>query len=105
GYSFRDVEYEGEGTLHVAGDMIYEFTPSGELVWTWDSFDHLDPQRRRADFFTVAKIPDPNSDEDGHDWTHGNGLIHTADDDTILFSMRHQDWIVAIDHATGDIVW
>lgn len=105
GFVFQDIEYEGEGTLHVAGDMIYEFTPAGELVWTWDSFDHFDPQRRREDFYSQAKIPDPDTGTEGYDWTHGNGLVYTADDDTILLSTRHQDWITAIDHQTGEIRW
>jgi hypothetical protein len=105
GYSFQDVDYQGEGTLHVAGDTIYELTPAGERVWTWDSFDHLDPQRRRDGFFIPMMIPDPDNAEDGHDWTHGNGLVYTEADDTILLSLRHQDWILAIDHETGEVRW
>jgi hypothetical protein len=85
--------------------MISEFTPAGEVVWTWNSFDHLDPQRRRDGFYNPQKIPDPDTGEDGYDWTHGNGLTYTADDDLVYLSMRHQDWILAIDHATGEIVW
>lgn len=104
-HAFADIDYEGEGTLHVAGDMIYEFAPAGEIVWTWNSFDHLDPQRRRADFYSPVMIPDPDTLTEGYDWTHGNGLVYTAEDDTILLSMRHQDWIVAIDHQTGEILW
>jgi hypothetical protein len=105
GYVFQDIDYPDDGTLHVAGDMIYEVTPAGQLVWTWDSFDHLDPQRRREDFYSQVKIPDPDTNTEGYDWTHGNGLVYTADDDTILLSMRHQDWIIAIDHQTGEIRW
>lgn len=105
GYSFADVEYEGEGTLHVAGDMLFEFTRDGELVWTWNSFDHLDPQRRRDGFYVPQKIRDPMSEQDGYDWTHGNGVVYRAEDDTILLSMRHQDWVIAIDHQSGEILW
>jgi hypothetical protein len=105
GYSFADVEYEGEGVLHVAGDMLFEFTSAGELVWTWDSFDYLDPQRRRDGFFIPQKIADPLTGEGGYDWTHANGLIYRAQDDTIVVSMRHQDWLIAIDHQSGEILW
>ncbi len=105
GYTFADVDYADDGTLHVAGDIIYEFTPDGELVWTWSSFDYLDPQRRRAGFDNPQKIPDPDTNQDGYDWTHGNGLTYTQADDTIYLSMRHQDWILAIDHASGDLRW
>jgi hypothetical protein len=104
-FAFADVEYEGEGTLHVAGDMIYEFTPDGELVWTWNAFDHLDPQRRRDGFYIPQKIHDRQTGEDAYDWTHGNGMFYIAGDDVILLSMRHQDWIIAIDHQTGEVLW
>ena len=26
----------------VVGDKIVEFTPEGEIVWDWNTFDHLD---------------------------------------------------------------
>ncbi|HLT38062.1 MAG TPA: aryl-sulfate sulfotransferase [Enhygromyxa sp.] len=104
-HSFADVEYEGEGTLHVAGDKLYEFTPAGEIVWTWDSFDHLDPQRRRDGFYVPQKIKNPDTGQDGYDWTHANGVVYRAQDDTVLLSMRHQDWVIAIDHPSGEILW
>lgn len=105
GYSFAEVDYEGEGTLYVAGDLIVEFTPAGEVVWTWDSFDHLDPQRRRDGFYVPQKILDPSNGQAGYDWTHANGLIYRTEDDSILVSMRHQDWLLAIDHGSGEIRW
>lgn len=102
-FSFRDVEYEDLGTVNVAGDLIVELTPEGDVVWSWDAFDHLDPQRRRDDFDTL--ILDPTSLEPAYDWTHGNGIVYEPDDDTVLFSMRHQDWVIRIDRATGDVLW
>lgn len=104
-FAFADVEYEGEGTLHVAGDMLYEFTPEGEVVWTWSAFDHLDPQRRRDGFYVPQKINDPATGEDGYDWTHSNCVVYRAEDDTLMLSMRHQDWVLVIDHKTGEILW
>lgn len=102
-YTFRDIDYPDIGTAHVAGDLIVEVTPDGEIVWEWDSFDHLDPQRRRLGFDEV--ILDPATLENAHDWTHGNGIVYDAASDTVLFSMRHQDWLVQIDRASGDILW
>lgn len=102
-YTFRDIDYPDIGTAHVAGDLIVEITPDGEIVWEWDSFDHLDPQRRREGFDEV--ILDPETLENAHDWTHGNGIVYDAATDTVLFSMRHQDWLVQIDRATGDVLW
>jgi hypothetical protein len=102
-WSYQDVDYQGEGTLHVAGDRLVEFTPQGELVWSWDCFDYLDPQRRRDGFFGNFPITDPDTNQAANDWTHGNGIVYA--DGVIYVSLRHQDWILAIDHATGDLLW
>lgn len=101
--AFQEVDYGPEGIMNVAGDLLVELTPDGEIVWSWNSFDHLDPQRRRADF--TATYFDPITMQPGQDWTHGNGIIYDPVADTVLLSMRHQDWIVLIDRATGDILW
>jgi hypothetical protein len=104
-YTFRWIDYPVEGPLYVAGDLVVEITPDGDVVWTWDSFDHLDPNHRPHGFFELGQITDPTTGKSGHDWTHGNGIEYTAADDTLLLSLRHQDWIVAIDRATRDVVW
>lgn len=101
-YTFRDIDYPSDGLMHVAGDMLVEVDPAGELVWQWDSFDHLDPLRVRDGF--ELTIPDPeNGGELGQDWTHGNGVIER--DGVYLLSLRHQDWMVAIDRADGEVQW
>ena len=103
-HTFRDVTYPDDGELYVVGDAIVEFTAEGEVVWTWDTFDHLDPQRRRTGFYP-GLFAHPDTGELGHDWTHGNGIEVDAETNTLLFSMRHQDWIVKIDRETGEILW
>ncbi|MCA9692765.1 MAG: aryl-sulfate sulfotransferase [Nannocystaceae bacterium] len=100
---FRDVEYPDEGALRVAGDRLVEFDADGEVYWTWDSFDHLDPQRRRDGFELL--IPGFDGGAPAQDWTHANGVIHDPRDDSVLVSMRHQDWILKIDRASGAIAW
>lgn len=102
-YVFRDIDYPDIGLVHVAGDLLVEVTPEGDVVWEWDSFDHLDPQRRRVGFDEI--ILDPDTLQNAHDWTHGNGLVYDAAADELLFSMRHQDWVIAIDRPTGDVLW
>lgn len=102
-FTFRDIDYPDLGLTHVAGDLIVEIDPEGTVVWEWDSFDHLDPLRRRDGFEIL--IPDPATGENGQDWTHSNGVIYDADDDTVMLSIRHQDWLVQIDRATGDVLW
>ena len=103
GFDFREVEYEDLGTVLVAGDIVIEVTPQGDIVWEWNAFDHLDPQRRRDGFTTP--LLNPTTGELGYDWTHGNAVVYEPRTDTFLVSMRHQDWILRVDHESGDVVW
>jgi hypothetical protein len=103
--AFEDHVYPDPlGAQHVAGDVIVEFTREGEVVWTWNAFEHMDPLRLRE---TPDALPiiDPDTGEESLDWTHANGLVNEPSTDTVLISFRHQDWILRIDRATGDIVW
>ncbi len=103
-YSFRDVDYPGAPNTHVIGDVIVEFTPEGEVVWTWDTFDHLDPQRV-LEPIEAWTIPNPATGVPGYDWTHGNGVAYRDEENQLLLSLRHQDWLVAIDRDTGEVDW
>jgi hypothetical protein len=106
--AFEDHTYPTLGDTHVAGDLIVEFTPEGEIVWQWNSFDHLDAQRIREDPEAALALPiiDPATGEESLDWTHANGLLYEEDTDTVIISFRHQDWIVRLNHdEDGAIVW
>ncbi len=89
----------------VAGDLLVELDPEGQIVWTWNAFDHLDPLRVRSDPAEGLPYYDRETGEFGYDWTHGNGVTELTDQGLILVCLRHQDWIVAIDHATGEVAW
>lgn len=102
-WDFQDVDYGVDGIEHVAGDTLVEFTPAGEVVWTWNSFDHLDPQRRRHGFYEDLPVVNPATNEDARDWTHANGMLYA--DGIIYLSVRNQDWVLAIDHASGEVLW
>ncbi len=108
GASYREVDYGPDiGKLWVAGDTLVEFVFTGpettEVVWEWDIFDHLDPLRTRSGFELEVEGPDPSTP--ARDWTHANGVVYRPDDDSFLLSLRHQDWILSIDHATGELNW
>ena len=90
-------------TQPVMGDTIIEFSRSGEVVWCWNSFDHLDPYRMGYEglysYWWVRGFP-------GHmDWTHGNSLWIDEAANTVLLCLRNQEAIFNIDRATGDILW
>jgi arylsulfate sulfotransferase len=82
------------GVTTVIGDALVGLDESRKPVWVWDTFDHLDVNRHPA---TV------------YDYTHGNAVIYTPDDGNLIFSMRHQNWVIKIDYrdgqGTGDILW
>ncbi|MFL2547078.1 MAG: aryl-sulfate sulfotransferase [Candidatus Rariloculaceae bacterium] len=90
-------------TQLVMGDSIIEFDSDGEIVWTWDAWNHLDPFRIGYDtlepYWHVRGFPDHA------DWTHGNGLTYDASDDSVIINLKHQDALFKIDRATGEIVW
>jgi len=107
GASYRTIDYGEDGLLTVAGDTLVEFSFTGpettDVHWRWDSFDHLDPQRRRPGFEIEVEGPSPGTV--AQDWTHANGVVYRPEDDSLLLSLRHQDWLVNIDHETGEIRW
>lgn len=107
--SFEEVDYSSVdpelGVMLVAADLLVEINPAGEVVWTWDALEHLDPLRIRSEPGAGLEYFDPETGEFGYDWTHGNGMIDDPERDLIVVSMRHQDWIVAIEHDSGEIRW
>jgi len=82
------------------------------VVWAWDAIQWLDPKR-------VAPLHETCVPQAGgcpafymapkaNDWLHGNALELT-EDGNILYSSRHQDWVIKIsfDGGVGDghILW
>jgi arylsulfate sulfotransferase len=82
------------GTTTVTGDALIDLDPHGNVVWAWNSFDHLDVNRH------LFGLPD---------WTHSNAVVYTPNDGNLLLSMRNQSWILKIDYengqGTGNILW
>lgn len=108
GASYREIDYGPDiGKLWVAGDTLVEFAFTGptttEVFWEWDIFDHLDPLRTRSGFEIEVEGPDPSTP--ARDWTHANGVVFNPEDNSLLLSLRHQDWILSIDRTTGDLNW
>jgi arylsulfate sulfotransferase len=89
----KSMTASGYGTLDVQGDVLLDIDPSGNVVWAWSAFDHLDINRH------LFGLPD---------WTHSNALVYTADGN-LLLSMRNQSWILKIDYAngagSGNVLW
>jgi arylsulfate sulfotransferase len=101
---------QGSGAVDVLGDMIVVLTPDLQVLWTWDTFDHLDPTRVATlnDQCVTGGCPPTFLSATVNDWTHGNCVSQTPDGN-LLYSSRSQDWVIKIDYengqALGDIIW
>ena len=71
------------GIIGVIGDALIDLDENWNPVWAWNSFDYLDVNRH------LNGLPD---------WTHGNAVVYTQEDGNLLFSMRHQSWVIKIDY-------
>jgi arylsulfate sulfotransferase len=105
-------DVQGAGPVDVIGDTILVLSPDLQVLWAWDSFDHLDPHRAAVLGETCTYPAGLGcapfySAKTANDWLHGNSLQLTPDGN-ILYSTRHQDWVVKIDYGStgsGNILW
>ncbi len=95
-------DVQGPGPVNVLSDAIIVMDSNLQVVWAWDGFDHLDV--RRAAIFdqkcSTGACPKLFLDTDANDWLHGNSVQPTPDGN-LIFSIRHQDWVVKIDYRNG----
>ena len=97
--------------LDIAGDMILVLDSNLQLLWAWDSFDHLDVSRKAVLGEVCSNGPAAcvlfNSNQ-ANDWTHGNSASLTPDGN-IIYSARHQDLVykIAYNNGSGDghVIW
>jgi arylsulfate sulfotransferase len=104
-------DVQGPGAVDVIGDMILVLDADLQVVWSWDTFDHLDPHRRAVLGETClggSGCAVHYLSADANDWTHGNSVQETLDG-TLLYSSRHQDWLIKIDFrdggGNGEVIW
>jgi arylsulfate sulfotransferase len=101
---------QGPGPVDVIGDLIIALDQDLHVVWTWDAFDHLDPHRMATLGETCpgSGCPPYHLAAKANDWVHGNALQY-LDDGNLLYSSRHQDWVMKIDYedgkGSGDVLW
>ena len=97
------VEYDPEKPpIALLGDMIHEVDPAtGELVWEWRLWDHVDPVQHH----------DPRRVWAG-DWSHCNTLrmypdyeYNGATYDAVLLNSRRLFTFWMIDRDSGNILW
>lgn len=107
---FTDVQ--GEGEVNVLGDSIVVLDQELNVLWAWDSFDHLDVRRSAVGGEvctpTGGGCPPFYNSARANDWLHGNSVQYTPDGN-LLYSSRHQDWMIKIDYdgggGSGRVLW
>ncbi len=93
---------------NVAGDVLIEFRPDGEIVRQWNFFDLLNPMRHGYGATNTGFYKEVYEDvyeEPPYDWTHANGIDYDAENDAAIISMHHHSAILKLDLASGEIDW
>ncbi len=117
----EEVRDQGSGPVDVLGDVVLVLDKNFQVVWAWDSFDHLDIRRKALlnNVCTAGQGGCPgalsNKDASGHvytkanDWTHANSVFYDPRDGNLIISVRHQSWVLKLDYrngaGTGNIIW
>jgi len=104
-------DVQGPGPVDVLGDMIVVLDSNLNVIWTWDTFDHLDVTRKAVLGETcgpVSACAPFYLAKNANDWTHGNAIQQTPDGE-LLYSTRHQDWLIKVSYQSGKgdghVIW
>jgi arylsulfate sulfotransferase len=92
--------------VDIIGDIIVDLDTNWQVAWYWRAFDYLDANRAAILGETCKNgqggcPPILLTKGFAQDWLHANALYFTPSDGSVLFSMRHQDWVVKIDYGNG----
>ncbi len=91
----RDMSAFGLSTEEIVGDsVIQEVNSAGQVVFQWNSWDHIDVADCQATGY--GRFPD--------DYAHLNSIDLTPDGDLIA-SFRGCAQILKIDRPSGDVIW
>jgi hypothetical protein len=91
--------FGGSVNSQVLGIEILEMTPEGQVVYRWDSSDHI----------SISETPqrwwdNPALDNQPYDASHWNS-VELVGKDRMLISFRHLDAVYMVNRTTGDIIW
>ncbi len=104
-----------KGPVDILGDLVLDLDENFQLVWFWNSFDHMD--LKRASLGNEKCKGGPGDDgctpvflaSEANGWLHSNALDYIAGSGDLLISIPEQDWIIKIDYkngqGTGKVLW
>lgn len=85
----------GSPTTHALGFVVQEFDQNHQLLYQWDSNDHIHPAQAYAQYGYSAA---------GFDYCHGNSIAEDLDGG-LLLSFRHLNAVYKVDRKSGKVVW
>ena len=83
---------EHMGEIHA--DYLVEMTTEGRVVWTWRTWEHMDPAE-----YPITAVQDERAE-----WTHGNTVFELPDGNLML-SFRQISSVVIVHRQTGAVLW
>ncbi len=84
------------GTEHESGmwgNAYREITPSGEVVWEWLGYEHMNPE---------TDVPCPLCPRSIWGYVNGIDVLPNGD---VIGSFRHLNNLMTVDRATGAVKW
>lgn len=87
----------------VMGDVIIEFTPKGEIVHRWSSFDEMPVMR--IGYETFSNYWDRRGFPGVIDWSHANAIVPLPGEDAYLVNFRYQSAMIKVNKTKGKIEW
>lgn len=104
--------------VDIIGDVVVVLDPNWQVIWGWNSFDHLDINRAAVlgelchpgdSGCPAVLLAGQTSTVTANDWLHSNSIFYIPTSGDLLLSSRHQDWVVKIDYkngvGTGSVLW
>jgi hypothetical protein len=81
-------------------DKILEVDAQGNVLWTWDAFNHL--PLSEADPFNNTSV---YNGQPVIDFTHTNALLWDYNNNVIYLNVRNTNTFYKINQTTGNIIW
>jgi arylsulfate sulfotransferase len=112
--------------VDIMGDIIIVLDNNFQVTWYFDTFDHDEgPPSTELDINRPAVLGETCVNRQGgcppmyllgtgiapkaHDWLHANSIYYWPQTHDLIWSSRHQDWVMRIDYqdgaGTGNILW
>jgi hypothetical protein len=88
------------GNSSILFDKIVQVDPNGNVLWSWDTYDHI-PLSEASPFNETSVLNGQKAD----DFTHANTLDWFYNDSIIFLNVRNTNTFYKINQTSGDIIW